>query len=158
MKPLDLIRTASRLAKSGGSRKPRQSDLKRAISTAYYAMFHALCRNCADCLIGGTNSDRSAPAWRQAYRAVGHGYAKSQCMKNEVIRRFPNEVQDFATLFHSLQAKRHSADYDPGSKFTKSDVTEAIRAADLAIRQFQNAHKRDRRAFAAWTAMKNRPD
>jgi len=157
VQPLDLIRTASRLAKSGGSRRPRQSDLKRAVSTAYYAMFHALCRNCADCLIGGTNSDRSAPAWRQAYRTIDHGYAGGQCKKRDIISRFPSEVQDFAELFHSLQDKRHSADYDPDSRFSRSDVVETIRAAEISIRQFQKARKKDRRAFAAWTAMKKRP-
>ncbi|MCY4185677.1 MAG: hypothetical protein OXC82_09925 [Rhodobacteraceae bacterium] len=37
MQPLDLISTARRLVG-----KPRQADLKRALSTAYYALFHAL--------------------------------------------------------------------------------------------------------------------
>ena len=47
----DLLATARRLAKAS-PQKPRQSDLKRAISTAYYALFHAMARNAADMLVG----------------------------------------------------------------------------------------------------------
>jgi len=119
-------------------------------------MFHTMCRNCADCLIGGTNSDRSAPAWRQAYRAVEHGFAKKQCRNTSVLSKFPKEIEDFASLFSALQEKRHAADYDPGSKFTLSDVTTSVDAAELAIKKFQKARIKDRRAFAAWTTMKNR--
>ncbi|WP_210405398.1 hypothetical protein [Rhodophyticola sp. CCM32] len=121
-------------------------------------MFHALCRNCADCLIGGTNSARSAPAWRQAYRAVEHTYAKRQCANQQVIAKFPKEIEDFSSQFKTLQEKRHSADYDPHARFTKTDVDTAIDTAELAIRSFQSTRIKDRRAFAAWTTMKNRTD
>lgn len=156
--PLDLIQTARRLARSEVSKKPRQSDLKRAVSTAYYAMFHALCRNCADCLIGGTNADRSAPAWRQAYRAVEHRFSKNQCGNKAVVAKFPQEIEDFANLFETLQSKRHSADYDPTSRFFLQDAETFIDAAELAIKEFKSSGIKDRRAFAAWTTMKNRAD
>ena len=121
-------------------------------------MFHALCWNCADCLIGGTNSDRSAPAWRQAYRAVEHGFARNQCEKRHVVSRFPAEIQDFAALFKSLQEKRNAADYDPFSRFSKTDADTMIDTAELAISRFRRSSIKDRRAFAAWTTMKNRSD
>lgn len=154
--PLDYIKTARKLVRRGTSRRPRQSDLKRAISTAYYAMFHSLCRNCADCLIGGTRAARSEKVWRQAYRAVEHGFAKSQCKNGNVLARFPREVEDFAQTFLTLQEKRHEADYDPFSRFTLTDALTAIDTAEGAIQGFQRVAISDRRAFAAWTAMKNR--
>jgi uncharacterized protein (UPF0332 family) len=46
-----LIVTARKLAKAS-PKKPRQADLKRAVSTAYYALFHALAKNAADQLVG----------------------------------------------------------------------------------------------------------
>jgi len=52
VQPRDLIAIARATANQQATQKPRQSDLERALSTAYYAMFHAMCRNCADCLIG----------------------------------------------------------------------------------------------------------
>ena len=156
MKPLDLITTARRLVTTPGSQRPRQSDLKRAVSTVYYALFHALCRNCADCLIGTTGADRSAPAWVQAYRSVDHGFAKGQCKNQSIIKRFPVDIQDFANLFVLLQEKRHDADYDPVSRFARSDVVEWIDAAEQSLKAFQLSKIKDRRAFAAWTALKTR--
>lgn len=156
--PLDYIKTARRLVGKSTSKRRRQSDLRRAISTAYYAMFHTLCRNCADCLIGGTKSSRSEKAWRQAYRSVEHGYSKNQCKATSVISRFPKEIEDFAALFVALQEKRHAADYDPFSRFALSDVVKAIDSAEEAIGDLRSVSKKDLRAFAAWTAMKARSD
>ncbi len=49
----DLLETAARLLSLRRLRgRPKQADLRRAISTAYYAVFHALCRMCADSLTG----------------------------------------------------------------------------------------------------------
>ncbi|SHG74169.1 hypothetical protein [Marivita hallyeonensis] len=156
--PLDFIKTARRLVGKADSKRRRQSDLRRAISTAYYAMFHALCKNCADCLIGGTKSHRSQKAWRQAYRAVEHGFSKSQCKNSNIVSQFPKEIEDFATLYVALQEKRHSADYDPFVSFALSDVVEAIDSAEEAISELRSVPKKDLRAFAAWTAMKARKD
>jgi hypothetical protein len=60
----DLIATARRLAKASPKR-PRQSDLKRGVSTAYYALFHALARDCADLLVGAGEA-RNDPAWHKS--------------------------------------------------------------------------------------------
>ena len=43
----DLIQTARKLV-IGGMGRPLQSDLRRSISTAYYAMFHCVARAYAD--------------------------------------------------------------------------------------------------------------
>ena len=121
-------------------------------------MFHAICRNCADCLIGTSAADRSLPAWKQAYRAIEHRHAKSQCRNTGVISRFPKDIEDFANLFQELQVDRHAADYDPFAKFTKADVLASIAAAEVAIKAFTKTPIKDRRAFAAWVAMKSRSD
>ncbi len=88
-------------------------------------------------------------------RALDHGFAKQQC-KKDTISKFPQAIQDFADLFVQLQEKRHAADYDPTVHFSLSDARQAIDSADLAIRNFNVAGIRDKRAFAAWTVMKNR--
>ncbi len=47
----DLIAVSERLLADGlGSAK--QADIRRAISTAYYAIFDRLCELCADALVG----------------------------------------------------------------------------------------------------------
>ncbi|WP_200276572.1 hypothetical protein [Rhodovulum adriaticum] len=138
-----------------GTGKPRQADLKRAVSTAYYAIFHAMCRNAADMLIGTTKAARSQPAWLQTYRAIEHRQAKNQCT-NGKIKRFPKDVEDFAALFIEAQDARHRADYDPCSKFTRSEVLILIARVEEAIAAFKRVPKSDRRAFAAFVVLKLR--
>lgn len=157
MKPLELIQTAKRLA-SMSRNKPRQSDLRRAISTAYYALFHCVCRNCADCLIGTASADRSAPAWQQAYRSVVHGTVKHQCKNRTIMCKFPKDIEDFGNCFVELQFERHKADYDPNARFTRTEILTSIDSAESAIRAFGKTRIKDRRAFAAWTSMPTRKD
>ena len=72
MKAHDLIATARSLT-GLDPRKPTQANLRRAVSTAYYAVFHLLARTAADLLIGRTHNS----AWHLAYRALEHGNAKN---------------------------------------------------------------------------------
>ncbi len=119
-------------------------------------MFHCLARDSADLLIGGTNSDRSQPAWKQAYRALEHGYAKQQCRNKGVLRKFPKKIEDFGNTFVTLQEKRHSADYDPVTKLNKSAVSADIDLAEQAITQYRTEKTSDRRAFCAWVLLRVR--
>lgn len=156
MEPTDLIGTAEQLLRGRGVGRPRQSDLKRAISTAYYAMFHALCNIVADCLVGTAGADRSEPAWRQAYRCVEHGFSVTQCENKRVMSRFPREVQFFAGVYVELQEKRYEADYNPTSRFNLYDAHEWTRRVVNAIAEIAKSPLKDRRAFAVWVAMKHR--
>lgn len=154
LNPRDLIKTATELVEVADG-KPRQSNLNRAVSTAYYALFHTLAHCCADMMIGGPSAVRSKPAWRQVYRALEHGPAKNACQNGD-ITKFPQEIQDFANLFITMQAKRHAADYEPNTKAYKSSVLLDIGAVESVIGGFQNAPIKHRRAFAAWVLFKLR--
>ena len=149
MNPLDFLKTAHDLATSS-ARRPRQTDLRRAVSTTYYALFHCLAKCCADMVVGGVGSDRSRPAWRQTYRALGHGTARKRCEHQKSIRQFPAEIQDLANVFVDLQKKRHAADYDPDTVFSKPEVLQDIDEAETVIRGFPLAPRKDRRAFAVY--------
>ena len=152
--PLDLIKTATELIDTTNGR-PRQSNLPRAVSTAYYAMFHSLARRSANLLIGGPGATRSRGAWHQVYRALEHNFAKGACQNQAKIAVFPRQIQDFAGTFVTLQAKRHLADYDPREVFYKSEVQLQINVA-IAIDGFERAPLKDRRAFAALVMFKTR--
>ena len=52
MNPARLISIATQLALSSDDTPERQDDLRRAVSTAYYAMFHTLANSNANTLIG----------------------------------------------------------------------------------------------------------
>ena len=156
MKPDDLIATARRMLGQSGKRRPRQSDLKRAMSTAYYAIFHQLCWTLADTFIGGQNAQRSNPAWKQTYRSLDHSDAKKKCQKTDIMSRFPQAIQDFANAFVDLQVVRHAADYDPLHRLVRSEVKAKIDRAEQVIKAFRKETIKDRRAFAAWVTLKNR--
>jgi uncharacterized protein (UPF0332 family) len=153
--PHDLLETARDLANSSKG-KPKQAHLRRAVSTTYYAMFHTLARCCADLFIGGAGSGRSKEAWKQVYRALDHGLAKSACTNKAIVQKFPKEIQDFANVFVEMQLKRHDADYNPDGTVFKSTVLTDISAVEAAIDGFSNAPLTDRRAFAAFVLVKQR--
>ena len=148
----DLLAVARELAGASGRPFPSQASLRRAVSTTYYALFHCMAENCADMLVGVLGSGRSLPAWHQAYRALEHGRAKQRCGQ-DLIYKFPTEIQDFAKRFAIMQDRRQTADYDPSASFTQSAVIEDIDLAELRIRDFRQAPERDRRAFAAYVLM-----
>lgn len=153
--PRDLLKTASDLVDVANG-KPRQANLLRATSTTYYALFHTLAKTCANLLIGGPGSIKSKPAWRQVYRALEHGYAKNICQNGPKIPNFPQEIQDFANMFVTMQEKRHRADYDPEEKVYKSAVLLDISGVKTAITDFEQAPLKDRRAFAAYVLFRSR--
>ena len=155
----DLLNTADELVSGAtGSTRPRQSNLRRAVSTAYYAMFHCLASCCANSFIGSTNADRSEPAWRQVYRALEHGLAKDKCKNKGFIKAsgFPQEIVDFANAFVALQEKRNLADYDPSARFAKLEVQREITQARAMIAGFQAAGAKHRRAFSAYVLFRTR--
>lgn len=149
----ELIVTARKLAKANPM-KPRQADLKRAVSTANYALFHTLAHTCADRLIG-TGLRRDNPAWRQVYRSLEHGFARSACERSQKLG-FPDEIVRFGNAFVRLQKERHDADYDPAARFTKPEVALLIAQAEQAIRSLNQASNQDKTAFAALVLLKQR--
>ena len=50
----------------------------RAVSTAYYAVLHALARNNADNIIDAPANPSMGLDWADAYRRMRHGYAAAQ--------------------------------------------------------------------------------
>ena len=156
MSPERLLRLALRLAEGAhGTRRGRPDpvELKRAVSTIYYALFHALARCVADKLAGPASTARNQSAWVQAYRCLNHGSARSQCNKKGEITRFPSAVQAFATLFVNMQKRRNDADYDPKASFARVQVVQWVHQAELAVANFNRVSSKDLREFAVYVAL-----
>lgn len=73
-----------------------------------------------------------------------------------MMDRFPVDVQDFGSLFVEMQRKRHTADYDPDARFTKSDVVKDIDRVRDVIARFSDVATKDRRAFAIYILLDHR--
>ncbi|MGF1446033.1 MAG: hypothetical protein ACFBRM_07505 [Pikeienuella sp.] len=106
-------------------------------------------------MIGTGQKTRSNQAWRQVYRGLEHGRAKDCCKNKKMMSRFPKEIQDVAYQFKNLQEKRHSADYDPLVRFSRSSVLDDIEIAEEMIRQHRAVAIPHRRAFAAFLLLGN---
>jgi hypothetical protein len=84
LNPDDLIAQATKLIRPPPKGLPLQVDLRRAISAACYAVFHATLSAVADTLAG--RAHRVSLHYALAYRSVDHRAFKTLC---EVVRRSP---------------------------------------------------------------------
>lgn len=154
--PDQLLAQAERLA-SREAGAPRQVDLRRAISAAYYAMFHAILRTAADEVVG--TSQRTSPLYELAYRSIDHARLRKLCEEAQQTtlssRRaryvptgsFTSDIRSFAASTLELQRHRHSADYDPSFRTTMSDAQVAIETARSGIARFDRASASEKRVF-----------
>ena len=101
--------------------QPAPGAVRRAISTAYYAAFHALTASNANVLIGPAHDQLTANAWMRTYRGLNHNHAKAQLQYNR--DSLSGDAQIFADLFRDLQNERHNADYNPQAIFTVQTAT-----------------------------------
>lgn len=116
-----------------------------------------MCRNCADTWVGTRHANRSKRAWKQAYRAINHGHARSQCENAEVLGEFPEPIQIFALTVVEMLMERTLADYDPEIRLKRFEVLNNIAKVEVAIDQLRQSDIRDKTAFAVWVTMQKRP-
>lgn len=148
----DLLRVAFDLL-DAAERRRSGAHLRRALSTAYYAMFHCLARVSADRLIGRSGTPPDRAAWLHVYRALQHRHAKNQCMSSGAIAVRPETIEQFATRFATLQELRHQADYDPAAAFKYAAARRTVQMAATSIRLFEQASEAEQAAFAAWVLL-----
>ena len=152
-----MARALASGALGSGRGRPRQAELRRAVSLAYYAMFHSLAKQAADMLVGATRGRRSQRAWLQAYRSLEHGLVAAQC-RRPIIRRFPDEIREFGERFIENQQMRHDADYNPDASFARSEVLELIDQTERVVLDFERSDAIDRRAFAVYALFRSRTE
>jgi uncharacterized protein (UPF0332 family) len=121
----DLLNTAVELLNKDDA-SLTQADLRRSVSTAYYALFHLL--------ITETVAHWSRPDSRGALaRMFEHSVMKkvSSRIANPKVFPFPGEdpavvesLRQVALGFVQLQDLRHSADYDNTRFWTESEAHE----------------------------------
>ena len=151
MHPHELIRAARLLAAGRNSPgQPTDAELRRAVSTAYYALFHALAGCCANLLVGSAYANTGNPLhelWIQTYRGLNHSTARRRCAAN-FMGTFPTAIQNFGRQFVRMQNLRHESDYNPDASFTPNEVLKLIDDTEAVIDDFRNAPEEERRAFA----------
>jgi uncharacterized protein (UPF0332 family) len=159
LNPDHLFDQAERLVAATAGGAPRQADLRRAISSVYYGLFHAILTAAADLFVGKTHRDSAR--YELVYRSVSHGALGDVC--REVVKAtlpakylkyqprggFGPELQAVAAAIIDLQQKRHLADYDPLYRVRMSEVESTIRIGREALARFTAASAERRNAFVS---------
>jgi uncharacterized protein (UPF0332 family) len=118
-----------------GKDRTTQADLRRAVSTAYYALFHLL--------VSETTLSWSRDSSRNALgRMFDHGLMKRVSDRVADDKKTPFAGEDagavsglrlVAKLFVELQDLRRTADYDNGTSWTRLDAIVPIASAKSAF-------------------------
>jgi uncharacterized protein (UPF0332 family) len=136
----DLLAPANHLA-TKEPKRPKQASLRRAVSAAYYALFHFLIDEASRFLISGAGNDR-----RTLREAIARSFAHQQ-MKNtseafaknqknawkDLFAPVPADLVTVAQTFVDLQQARHQADYDLSKTLTRSEALAQIARAEHAL-------------------------
>jgi uncharacterized protein (UPF0332 family) len=135
--PEDLLEDAKSAIAATGKR-PRQSQLRRAVSTAYYSAFHLLV---ADFVANWRLPEQRARLGRMFEHRRMSGPALEYGDKS---RPTPAE-QDLKQLiakFTQLQKDRHEADYNVGKIWSRTDAKRTIDLADEIFTTWRRIRKR----------------
>lgn len=146
----DLLTQAKHLA-SREPRRPRQASLRRAISAAYYSLFHLLISESVKCLLGGSAKRENLRACLA--RAFSHGAMKDAATGFANRKVSPKispalagvalqpELVSVANAFVDLQQARHEADYDLRRRFTRTETQDLVERADKATKDWHTIRR-----------------
>src|SRR5947207_3202476 len=130
----DLIEHANFISRYNLPDDPKQVDLRRAVSAAYYGHFHLLTTEAAENWKHQSQRNRFA-------RMFDHGRMKT-CSSKVASRPLPvdpaevpvaTDLRLVADSFLKLQQARHTADYDNSRVWSRTQVYEMIFLAENAI-------------------------
>ena len=109
---------------------PKQASLRRAVSTAYYALFHLMI-------------DEAVSKWtverQRSILARTFEHSKMKAICDDVLKtvksggNIPPELNTVAHNFIQLQQHRHAADYDNSKQWSRTDVLNVLALAPDAF-------------------------
>jgi len=130
----ELLQQAKELVHKSQN-EPTQADLRRSVSSAYYALFHLLIFEA--CL--NWSNDISRPGLARMFE---HGAMKkvsrmvTEASKMPYVGQDPaivDKLRTFAELFVQLQEQRHEADYNIKDTWTLTQSLNEMPAANRAF-------------------------
>lgn len=131
-----------------------RAAVHRAISTAYYAVFHALKESVAAAILNRPADQFTADLWTRIYRAGTHRSIRDSLYHNR--RQMSVNGARLAADYRNLYNARIWADYDPMVTYTARDAENFIDRAETAIQTFLQLPQDERNAIIALTILGNR--
>jgi uncharacterized protein (UPF0332 family) len=141
----DLLRQAYHLAQVD-RRRPAQANLRRAISSAYYSVFHELSMAGASLAARGSGRSQHQTLVRRSFQ---HGRMADVCRSfgrqtdwTRLAGAEPSAaLGEVADSFVLLQQNRHDADYDLDTSFTRAETKALIELADVTISSWRRIRR-----------------
>lgn len=141
------LKQARHLAEQDKRGRPQQAHLRRAISTAYYALFHFLVDQACQSVVGtspGVKAQRQLLArtfahseMQSAAKSFGGGNLPKPVPNT--LSKVPRPVCEMADLFVKAQERRHAADYDLAESFTREGTLKMIEEIEAALKSWKKA-------------------
>ena len=148
-----------------------QANIRRAISAAYYAVFHLLSaavaeqvspdfpaglRECTQRVLSHSQMANVA----KAFSPQGKGKGKKEVKEDKEVRCLPKgfvlpepvsaELASIASVFQELQDARHAADYDVLRKFDPVDAISYVQEAEKVFKDWKTEkHSKNAPVFLA---------
>jgi uncharacterized protein (UPF0332 family) len=148
--PNDLLEQARHLA-NREPKRPKQASLRRAVSTAYYALFHLLSIETAK--NWKRPAERPTVARMLDHTPIGKVCTAKRDELNEYFKTHPAASNRFDVLKHLhlitntfvlMLQHRHTAAYDSSTKWTRTDALEKIESVEAAFeswREIRDEHE-----------------
>lgn len=133
---------------------PRSGGLRRrAVSTAYYAVFHTIARICAEEL--APDHDRDSPEYVMVYRSLEHAGVLKALTSGPLMT--DPQLQRIGSGFKQLQEGRLDADYLPPypGALERSRAEELLQEAKLLIAQLDALPARARQTLVVRLLIKD---
>ena len=151
--PTALIDSAFHAVNNTPPGGPSREAVHRAISTAYYAVFHAINTVNADVQHGVPTNAATARGWTSTYRRMRHNFATQSL--GQLLFHLSQNARSLANYFTNLKTARETADYDPNRALTSGDANYWIGEARAALVTLQAMTAADRRTFSNITLTGN---
>ncbi len=138
--PAALIRHARRIV--GVLPEPEETEYRRAVSAAYFALFHAVTLRAVELLVPGdallqryerVREFGHADVRKVAQWASGAGPPPPRAESQAAVARDDGQSFGVAVALLRLNAERQRADYDHFARFTEPHATSLINDAEEAV-------------------------
>ena len=172
IEPDKLLEAADRLAPASAPRgRPPYTAHRRAVSTAYYALFHAI----TDRVVKAPFTEADTAFLRKVRRWIGHSdigtvaawvsqidgtrqgsppaHIEALLVAPDGTTHIDAETLIIADAFLELNEKREQADYDHDAVFTRPDTLDLIELARRAIATTERTQSDAAKRFFGLIAM-----
>jgi hypothetical protein len=169
--PEKLLDTASRLARDGARGRPAYADHRRAVSTAYYAVFHAITDRAAKAVF----TEAEDEFLERIQRWIGHADIRevatwvcqlderrpggapphiAALLKPREGKRIDSDTVEIADGFLQLNERREEADYDHDGYFNRADTLSQIELAKAVVERVEGTQTAAAKLFFGLIAMR----